>query len=80
MRPDRRPLLRHVAVALAMMLAAVACSLPTDDEAAIIPPEDLPDALARTSPPRQPLIPVRAANRSSSTCSPLPVIAMSSCR
>ena len=45
MRLDRRPLLRHVAVALAMMLAAVACSLPTDDEAAIIPPEDLPDAL-----------------------------------
>ena len=45
MRLDRRPLLHHVAVALAMMLAAVACSLPTDDEAAIIPPEDLPDAL-----------------------------------
>ena len=45
MRRDRRPLLHHVAVVLATMLAAVACSLPTDDEAAIIEPEALPDAL-----------------------------------
>ncbi|MEO0494923.1 MAG: hypothetical protein AAF081_16070 [Actinomycetota bacterium] len=45
MRFDRRRLLRPLAALVAMMLAAAACSLPTDDEAAIIAPEELPDAL-----------------------------------
>lgn len=38
-------LLRHLVVILAAVLAAAACSLPTDSEAAVIDPEELPDAL-----------------------------------
>ena len=38
-------LLRHLVVVLAAVLAAAACSLPTDSEAAVIDPDELPDAL-----------------------------------
>lgn len=38
-------MLRHLAIVVIAMLAAAACSLPTDSEAALINPEELPDAL-----------------------------------
>ena len=37
--------MRRLAVLLFLSLAMVGCSLPTDDEAAVIDPEDLPDVL-----------------------------------
>ena len=45
MKHPRVRFLHHAATLLAVLLTVAACSLPTDDEAAIIAPEDLPDAL-----------------------------------
>ena len=45
MKHPRVWFLHHAATLLAMLLTVAACSLPTDDEAAIIAPEDLPAAL-----------------------------------